>query len=314
MSASSLLSTPKTMQPSQRQLGADGVLLIVALIWGITFTMIKDALVHVSVFAFLGQRFTLASVLFVPFLVWRWRCFAWRTVAHGAILGIFLFGAFAFQTIGLAFTTASNTAFVTGMNVVFVPLINGLLFRVHIPVPVRSGVILAALGLAGLTLNTGLEINPGDLVVLLCAVCIALQIIFTGRYAGRNDVYWLTAVQIAVVAVGSTAIGWIRGEEVFFWEPKIASALVLCAPLATVFAFWAQTAMQRFTLPSRAALIFCMEPVFGALYACLVGGEHLGPWAGLGAAGIFLGMVCAEMPETWWVRLKAGWGSREAGS
>ncbi|MFO7717417.1 MAG: DMT family transporter [Desulfohalobium sp.] len=294
--------SPASPVSPKRQLGADCVLLFVALIWGITFTLIKDALDYVSVFAFLSQRFTLAAGLFVPILIWRRRYCTRQALMHGAVLGTCLFGAFAFQTLGLRYTTAANTAFVTGMNVVFVPLFNALLFRVHIPIPVRLGVFCATFGLAALTLDAGLHINFGDLIVLACAVCIALQIIFTGRYARNTDVYWLTAVQIAVVAFLSTGIALARGETVVFWEPAILEALLLCAPLATVFAFWAQTSMQRFTAPSRAALIFCMEPVFGALYACLIGGERLGPWAGLGATGIVCGMLLAEMPEKWWRR------------
>jgi drug/metabolite transporter (DMT)-like permease len=295
---------PSTPKQTQRY-AADLLLICVALVWGLTFTMIKEALGHVEVFVFLGQRFALASLFFIPFLYWRRSRLKPQTLIDASVLGVFLFGAFAFQTLGLKYTTASNTAFVTGMNVIFVPLINALLFKVRIPNPVWAGAVLAGLGLAGMTLNVDSQVNPGDLIVLICAVCIALQIIFTGRYAKANDVYWLTGIQVAVVAVLSTLTAWGQGQRVFLWEPRILEALVLCAPLATVFAFWAQTSMQRFTSASRAALIFCLEPVFGALYACLVGGETLGPWAGLGAGAIFLGMLCAEMPEKWWRRATA---------
>jgi len=287
-----LIRNPDTF----RQLGAELVLLVVAFIWGSTFIIVKEALTKAPVFVFLAQRFGLAFVLFIPFL---WRCrgeFRPQCLPKGGLLGLLLFGAFAFQTIGLTLTTASNTAFVTGLNVVLVPVFNALIFGRLVPGSVMLGVCFAAVGLGFLCLGEDLALNPGDLIVLACAACIALQIIFTGRYTCQESAVWLAGLQIGVVAVLSVLSAHLGGHSVIVWIPGILWALLLCAVLASSFAFWAQTVMQRYTLPSKAALIFCMEPVFGALCARIFGGEHLAALGWFGAGLIVLGMILAEAP------------------
>jgi drug/metabolite transporter (DMT)-like permease len=282
----------------KRQLAADGTLVLVALFWGLTFVVVKDAIAVIDVWAFLGQRFALAGAVMLPFMVARRRRFSPRLLQRGAFLGLLLFGAFAFQTFGLLHTSASNAAFVTGMNVVLVPLAGALLFGSPIPWRIRGGVVLAGLGLFLLTTEGTMAVNRGDALMLGCAVCVALQILYTGRYAGEEDVTLLTGIELVAVGVLSTLCGWMEGTEVFFYEPRVVTALIVCALFATVFAFVAQTAMQRFTTPARTALVFCMEPVFAAGFAALLIGERLG-FPGYAGAGLILtGMIIAELPDS----------------
>jgi drug/metabolite transporter (DMT)-like permease len=289
------------MKPStarRRQLAADGTLVLVSLFWGLTFVLVKDAVAIVDVYAFLGQRFTLAGLLMLPLLLARPRGFSIRVLARGTLLGILLFGAFSFQTFGLLTTTASNAAFVTGLNVVMVPILGGMLFGKTIPARVWGSVVLASAGLFLLTTGGTFSVSHGDTLVLACAVCVALQILFTGRYACEDDVFWLAGVELITVGVLSTLCGWWGGTEVFFYEPRILPALLICAVFASVFAFVAQTAMQRFTTPTRTALVFCMEPVFAALFAAMLIGERVGSLGLAGAGLILAGMVLAELPES----------------
>jgi drug/metabolite transporter (DMT)-like permease len=289
------------MKPStarKRQLAADAILVLVSLFWGLTFVLVKDAVAVVDVYAFLGQRFILAGVLMLPLLLVHWRCFSIRVLVRGILLGLFLFGAFAFQTFGLLYTSASNAAFVTGLNVVFVPILGGLLFGRLVPGRSWWSVLLASIGLFLLTTGGTLAVSRGDLLVMACALCVALQILYTGRYAGDEDVYWLTGVELITVGVLSTLCGWAGGTEVFFFEPRILWPLVICAVFASVFAFLAQTAMQRFTTPTRTALVFCMEPVFAALFAAMFIGERVGPMGIVGAGLILAGMIVSELPTT----------------
>ncbi|MFW6324315.1 MAG: DMT family transporter [Desulfovibrionales bacterium] len=291
-----------------KQLGADAVLVLVTFFWGLTFVLVKDAIQVVDVFAFLGQRFTFAAVFMLPFLMGRIQGVSRRVLARGALLGVFLFGAFALQTLGLLFTSASNAAFVTGLNVIFVPVLGGLFFGRVVPWRIRFSVVLATVGLFLLTTGGRLTCNQGDVLVVGCAVCIALHILLTGRYAAKEDVYWLTCIQLGVVGLLSSATGWIRGTEVFFWEPGIVWALLICIFFASIFAFAAQTAMQRFTTPTRTALIFCMEPVFGAVFAGFLAGERIGLVGYSGAAVILCAMILAELPGQWGrrTRIEAG--------
>jgi len=138
-------------------------------------------------------------------------------------------------------------------------------------------------------------LNGGDLLAGICAVCVALHLLCTGRFAPGGNVLWLTTIQIGTVAALSTAAAVASGKTVFVYHPELTGALVICALIATVFAFLVQTWMQRILSPTQTALIFCTEPVFAALYAWWSAGERLGPVAFAGAVLIVCGMVLSEV-------------------
>lgn len=275
---------------------ADLSLAAATFFWGITFVIVKDAVSSVSVFFFLSQRFAAASILLVLICLALKRRPGLIEIKYGFILGIFLFGCFAFQTSALLYTTATNTAFLTGLYVVFTPVFESVLFRKPASPFMAAGVVLAATGLF-LLCNDGItwSFNKGDFFAFLCAIGATLHIIFTGRYAPRGDIFWLTAVEIGTIAVLSIIIAGMQGENVFVYKEEIRFALVICVLFATVFAFLIQTSMQRFTGPAQAALIFCLEPVFAAVYAWYAINETLG-WVGFsGAVLILAGMVISEL-------------------
>lgn len=279
----------------KKKLGADFLLLVNAFFWGITFVIVKEAIEQVGVFFFLTQRFALAfSGLILVCLILR-RPLTLKSLKQGTILGIFLFGAYAFQTLALSITTASNTAFLTGLNVVLVPIFVALIFRHLITRNMQMGVVLAGIGLYFLTTHGSWTIDKGDLLGISCAVCIALHIIFTGTYARMSDVYWLTAIQFGVIAMFSALIATFSGYKIFVWHSEIIWALVICVLFASIFAFLVQTSMQRFTSSTHTALIFCMEPVFAALYAYWAINERLGSTALVGALLILAGMILSEI-------------------
>jgi drug/metabolite transporter (DMT)-like permease len=290
-----------------RKLGADILLLTVTLCWGITFIYVKAAIESVGVFVFLSQRFGLAFGIIFAICFIRRGAVKRQTLIHGAVLGLFLFGGFAFQTIALLFTTASNAAFLTGLNVVLVPVIGAVIFSQVIKGTMKLGVLLAAVGLFCLCTGGTWRFNGGDALAVMCAVCVALHVIYTGKYAHTDDIYWLTAFQLGVVAFMSYMIAWFVGDggAVFVWYPGILPALVICVLFATVFAFLAQTAMQRYTSPTHTALIFCMEPVFAAIFAYVMISERWTVWGYTGAGLILAGMIVSELsPRMLWPRAK----------
>ena len=179
----------KIQSDKTRKVGANFLLLLVTFFWGVTFVMVKEAIEQVGVFVFLSQRFILAFLLlgFVCFI--RRRPVTAQLLKHGAILGTLLFGGYAFQTVALLYTTASNTAFLTGLNVVLVPLAGALIFRQLITLNMKAGVFLATAGLFFLCTNGTWSFNGGDLLAATCAVCVALHVIFTlkGIYNGEGD-------------------------------------------------------------------------------------------------------------------------------
>lgn len=272
-------------------------LLITTFFWGVGFTIVKDAINRVDVFIFLSQRFLLATALMLPWFILRLNSFNVSTLINGIILGTLLFGAYGFQTVGLKYTTASNTAFLTGLNVVFVPVFDALFFRAPIGRSIKWGVLFALAGLFLLCGNGGLSFNSGDLLGAICGACVALHVIFTGRFARKadSDIYLLTTVQLAIVGLWSLACAGSNAAKAFVWYPELFWTLVICVVIATVFAFLVQTSMQRYISPSHTALIFCTEPVFGAAYAYFAAGERLGSYGYLGAVLILVGMIVSEL-------------------
>jgi drug/metabolite transporter (DMT)-like permease len=274
------------------------LLLITTFFWGITFTIVKEAVTRVDVFVFLAQRFFLAFTLLLGLCLIRRRPLSRATLMDGIVLGIFLFSAFAFQTVALVYTTASNTGFLTGLNVLFVPLIGALFFRQPVSGGVTAGVLLAVSGLFLLCTNGSTwQFNQGDILASICAICVALHLLLTSRFARRGecDIFWLTTLQIGTVFLLSLCGALWRGQPVFAYHPEINGALFACAIFATVFAFLVQTAMQRFISPSHTALIFCTEPVFAAICAFCAADERLGRYSLLGAGLILAGMLVSEL-------------------
>lgn len=271
------------------------LLILTTFFWGITFTVVKDAIAQVDMFVFLAQRFALASVLMIiPGFFFHVRP-TWGTVRAGVVLGIMLFSAYAFQTAALLYTTASNTGFLTGLNVVFVPILGALFFKHAIPAGVKWGGVMATVGLFLLCTGGEFRINAGDILGFICGACVALHLLLTGHYAPNHDVYWITTVQLTTIAVASSIIALAGGKPVAVYYPFLLWPLLLCAIFASVFAFLVQTAMQRHIPPSQTALIFCLEPVFAAGYAYLAAGEKLSVVAWFGAALILGAMLIAEL-------------------
>jgi drug/metabolite transporter (DMT)-like permease len=289
----------------QRTLLADLALLLTTLIWGSTFVMVKDAVTAYPVFSFLTLRFLCAIAVMAPV---AWLSRARRGVMQGnpsrdapylrygapLLVGLALFAGFAFQTLGLQLTTPAKTGFITGLSVVLVPLASAVVFH---QAPGRNawlGVGLAALGLALLSLEQGLKVNPGDLLVFGCAVAFAAQILLIGQFAPRCDPLTLTLGQFAVVAA-------LSGVAAFAFESpppltgSVLFAAVFTGVLATSLAFGIQTVAQRFTSATHTALIFAAEPVFAALFSFLLIGEVLGLRQVAGCGLILAGMLVAEM-------------------
>jgi drug/metabolite transporter (DMT)-like permease len=280
-----------------KKIRAGILLLVTTFFWGVTFTIVKDAISQVDVFVFLSQRFLAATLLMLPFALLRLNRMNARLLRHGVVLGILLFASYAFQTVALKYTSASNTGFLTGLNVVLVPLFGALLFRQPVGRNIKIGVGLAVPGLFLLCIGDGLSFNSGDILAAICGGCVALHLLFTSRFArhAASDVYLLTTLQLASVGILSLATAVGRGHSVLIWYPGIFWTLVICVVIATIFAFLVQTSMQRFISPSHTALIFCTEPVFAAGYAYIAAGERLGVLGFFGALLILAGMVVSEL-------------------
>lgn len=276
------------------------LLLTVTLFWGSTFILVKKAVEIVDVFSFLGVRFFLAASILSMALGGRWRKVDRQIFIRGFILGSFLFLAYAFQTLGLSITSASNAGFITGLSVVIVPIISAAVFHSYPPTRTIVGVIMAATGLFLMTGTGQKTYFIGDLLVLICAFFIASHILMTARFVMDSDPFLLAAAQLWMVAILSLLVLTFVPERRFSYEPVVIWALVITVLMATIFAFAVQMAAQRVVSPTNTALIFTMEPVFAAVFARLYGGEVLTTAGIIGGALIFCGMVLPEIsPREW---------------
>ncbi len=281
------------MKPNRSQ-WADFSLLLITFVWGSTFVIVKWAIEDLPPFPFLAIRFGLAFFSLLPFLYFQKAHISKGTLLKGVALGGLLFSGYAWQTVGLQYTTASNAGFITGLSVVFVPALVTITTR-KLPSPgLILGILCALGGLAFLSLGDRLQLNKGDLMVLVCALSFALHIFFVGRYAPQTNATVLASVQILTVSVLSGFSSMFSPQTMLHFSTNVWVALLVTAIPATSLAFFVQTKMQQFTTPTHTALIFSMEPVFAAVYAFFFAGEILTLRGLLGAGLVLVGMLIAE--------------------
>jgi drug/metabolite transporter (DMT)-like permease len=295
---------------------ADLSLLFVAFIWGTTFVLVQNAISTMEPFAFNGFRFFIAFIiLFTSLLLFQkhqLQLLSKKLILSGFLLGFWLFLGYATQTLGLLYTTSSKAGFITGLSVVLVPLFSFLLLKQKPSFPAVIGVSIATVGLFLLTMTDIAALNIGDFFVLICAFGFAMHIIFTGKFSEQFPTLLLTTIQIFTVSVLSIVSSFIFEDLNGMIKISIISsqsvivALFVTSVFATALAFFAQTSFQKYTTPTRVALIFAMEPVFAAVAGYYWASERLSISAIMGCFFIFLGMVFAEVPikRFKWIRNK----------
>jgi drug/metabolite transporter (DMT)-like permease len=213
----------------------------------------------------------------------------------GLIIGIILFAGFTFQTTGLQYTTPSRSAFITGLYVIFTPLLLLLLGRRRPSIDSILGAVIATVGLHFLTNPGSGGFGRGEFLTLLCAACFAAHLIAVDHYTRRHDPATLAFLQIAVVA--ALAIGPTVSIERIRFVPTggLLIAVVVSSFLATALALHVLNRVQSWTTPTRAAVIFAAEPVYAGLTSWAVEGEILSGASLFGAVLILTGILTAEL-------------------
>lgn len=282
-------------------------LLFVAFIWGVTFVLVQNAISFLEPFSFNGVRFFIAAIL-----LWTWLLLFKREqlsamnrklLLSGIFIGFWLFLGYALQTIGLLYTTSSKAGFITGLSVVLVPFLALIILRQLPTGQAIFGVLVATVGLYLLTMTDSTPLNIGDGFVFFCAIGFALHIVFTGKYSEKYPTLLLTVIQISTVAVLSISSAFLVEDwqqavqpEIIF-TPDVFVALMITALFATALAFVIQTNFQKYTTPTRVALIFATEPVFAAVTGFIWAGDRLSSSALFGCLLILFGMIFAELPK-----------------
>ncbi len=272
----------------------------VTAVWGWTFIIVKDAIQLMPVMDFLAVRFTLAAALLFVLRPACLRGMSRRGYFRGVILGILLGMSYITQTQGLLDTSPAVSGFITGMAVVFTPLVAWLLLRQKIGVYAWLAVGLAIIGLALLSLR-GWAFGKGELLTLACAVFVAFHIIGLGQWSTQHDIYGLAFIQIATIAVISL-IAAAPGGIMMPPDGETWGTIAITAVLATAAAFLVQTWAQSLVSPTHIAVVLTMEPVFAGVFSVAFGYEQVTIRIVLGAVCVLAGMLI--------VQLKPGRGGR----
>lgn len=252
---------------------------------------------------YMSIRFFLAAGMVLVLFYRRVSVIPLTTYIKGGILGLFLYFGFALQTIGLKYTTASNSAFITGLMVVLTPLVHYLTqkYTKITPKPIRVGnllgVICSITGLYILTSPEGSSFTIGDIMTLGCALFFAFYIVYLDFASSEPDKLQLTYVQFWVCGILGLISAWLFEDVKIIFTTELVGFVLYLVIFATIVAMWVQNQFQGDTTPTRAAVIFSLEPVLAAFFAYLMLGEILSTTAIIGAIIIMTGIIVSEFSE-----------------
>jgi drug/metabolite transporter (DMT)-like permease len=288
----------------------EGILLFVTLIWGATFFIIKVALQNVSPILFVTIRFSFATLLFLPFMIRVIKSMGKEVIIGGILLGLMYFLGFATQTVGLKYTTATKSGFITGSFIIFTPVFQ-LMFEKKKPSGKNLlGVLFVILGLIFLSSKgssildifneIGSGFNIGDFFTLLCAIFYAMYLVSLDIISKKHNYLPLVFLQISVTAVCGLIFTLLLSatnyEPIkFTFNNNVLFAFLYTAILATILTTTLQTKYQKIVTPTKAGIIFSFEPIFAALFAYLVINERISHFGFLGGILIFTGLLVTEL-------------------
>ena len=289
---------------------AEFILILVTLIWGATFVIIKVALNDISPMTFVATRFSIAAIVLFPFFIKIRKRFNWDLTVSGILLGVMFFLGFATQTIGLKYTSATKSGFITGTFVIFTPIFQ-LLFEKK--KPSKGNLIGVVLVLAGLIFlsskgssildifhEIGEGFNIGDFFTLLCAIFFAMYLVYLDILTKKFEFFPLVILQVgstAVLGIIFAIVLSILGVETIklSLSKNLIFALLYTSILATVVSTTLQTKYQKYLTPTKVGIILSFEPIFSAVTAFIILNEIISRFSFLGGLFIFTGLLVAEL-------------------
>jgi drug/metabolite transporter (DMT)-like permease len=263
--------------------------------WGAAFVLMKDAIDEQPVFDFLATRFTLATVVMIAIRPQVLKAIDKKLLFRGSLLGVMLGLAYITQTIGLDLTTAAITGFLTGLYVIFTPILFWMIYRKKVQGKVLIGSITAFIALLFISFN-GFSLDAAQVWLIACAVLFAGHIVGLSVWSTAKDIYPLTVIQLGAGSIvcwmGALADGYQAPPNASVW-----GVVVFTAVFATAAAFLVQTWAQSIMDPSRVAIILTTEVIFAAAIAVAVGQEVLALRVVIGGALMVIAMLIVEWPD-----------------
>lgn len=283
------------LSTNQKKYLSDFSLLFVAFVWGGGFVAVKDALNTVTPMVLMSVRFVLAAIVLYLFLH-RWiGKIDKNDLKKGSIVGVLLYIAFAAQTFGLQYTTASKQGFLTATYVIMVPLIYWIFYKRRPSTKAIIGSLITLVGIGLVSINATFTLNLGDGLTLICAFFFAAHIIAIEFFAKGMNVFKLAFIQIGVAAVLFVITALLTEPIPLSFTPRAWMAIVYLAVFSTFACFTLQTVAQKYTSSSHVSIILSLESVFAALLGVILLGEVLTPIMLVGCALIFAAILMVEL-------------------
>lgn len=245
-------------------------LIAVTVIWGGGFVASDMALESLRPFQIMAIRFLLASVLMGTASIRELKGISPKELLAGILMGTALFVGFAFQIVGLQYTTPSKNAFLTALNVVMVPFIAFVIRKKKISIKSIAGAVMAIVGVGLLSLEKNLSLGIGDALTLVCAVGFAFQIFFTSEFVKKYRAVVLNFIQMLTAVILSAACLLLFQETEFHVTAKGWLSVLYLGVISTALCYLLQTASQKYVDETKAAIILSMESVFGTLFSILI--------------------------------------------
>ena len=273
-------------------------LIAVTVIWGGAFVASDMALESLRPFQIMTIRFLLASVLMGLISIRGLRGITFQELRAGMLMGTALFAGFAFQIVGLQYTTPSKNAFLTALNVVMVPFIAFVILKKRIGAKSIAGAVMAIVGVGLLSLERNLSLGLGDALTLVCAAGFAFQIFFTSEFVKKYRAVVLNFIQMLTAEVLSFISLFLFGETRFSVTVKGGLSVLYLGVVSTTICYLLQTASQKYVDETKAAIILSMESVFGTLFSILILHERVTLRMVLGSIIILTAVIISNLAET----------------
>ncbi|MBR7092809.1 MAG: DMT family transporter [Clostridia bacterium] len=263
-------------------------------IWGTSFVVMKNVLDVVPPFALLAFRFLSGGLLLGLLFFRRMRRITVGDLWRGALAGCFVFIAYAFQTVGLQYTTPGKNAFLTATYCVIVPFIGWLVYRQRPDRYHAAAALLCLVGTALVSLTGDMSINIGDLLTLVCGFFFSLHIIALSRFSKGRDILAFTVLQFLTAGLCSLLVSCVVGETPVFPGAQDWAALLYLTLMATIVTYLLQNAAQKHLSASGVAVLLSLESVFGVLCSVLLYHERPAPRVYAGFVLIFAAVLLSE--------------------
>ncbi|MBZ2175806.1 DMT family transporter [Schnuerera sp. xch1] len=273
---------------------ADVSLLLVAMIWGSGFVVTKNSLDHITPYFLMTYRFMIAFILMGIVFFKKLKKSTREDWKAGAIIGTFLFIAFATQTVGLNYTTAGKQAFITATNVVMVPFIYWAISKKKPDMYEIVAVFLCIIGVGILSLDDNLDFGYGEFLTFICAIFFALHIASIGYFSNEHDPIILSVIQILVAGILSTMFALLFEPGGAGLNNQSLFSVLYLAVFSTLTAFLIQNVAQKYTTSTHAAIILSFESVFGGLFSIIFLKEVLTIRFLVGCISILIAVLTTE--------------------